>query len=144
MDQRAAQPELLLHAAGQFARRALAEGRQAGAVQQFVDAPGALSRALAKQTGKEIQVLDDRQGWVKVLAQALGHVGDVRAGAAAVSAAGHVAAEHLDLSALDLTCTRQQCQQAGFADAIRTDQADHALRRYLQGQRVQCTGFAVA
>ncbi len=48
VDQRAAEAELLLHAAGELARRALDEGREAGAAGQLGDAPATLGGILTE------------------------------------------------------------------------------------------------
>jgi hypothetical protein len=144
VDQRAAQPQFLLHAAGQLARRTLAEGRQAGAAQQVVDAPRALGGALAEQAAEEVEILEYRQRGIEVLAQALRHIGDMRADVTTMARFGHIAAEHLDAAGLDPARPGDQRQQAGLADAVRADQADHALRRQHQVDRVEGTGPAVA
>ena len=144
MDQRAAQPELLLHAAGQLARRAFAERRHAGAAQQIVDAALAFGGVLAEQAAEEVEVLEHRQRGVEVLAQALGHVGDMRADTAAVARVGHIAVEYLDAAGLDLPRPGDQRQQAGLADAVRADQADHALRRQAQVDGLEGAGRAIA
>ncbi|MCY1417919.1 hypothetical protein D9M71_334650 [compost metagenome] len=144
VDQRAAQPELLLHAAGQLARRPLGEGREAGAVQQVGDAPLALGLLVAEQAAEEVDVLEHRQRRVEILAQPLRHVGDARADPAAVRRAAHVAAEHGDLAVLQLPRAGQQRQQAGLADAVRTDQPDHAPGGNLQADLVDGARRAVA
>ena len=144
VDQRATQPQLLLHAAGQLARRALAKCSHAGAAQQVVDAPLALGSVLAEQAAEEVQVLEHRQCWIEVLAQTLRHIGDMWADVAAVAGVGHIAAEHFDAAFLQLACPGDQRQQAGFADTVRTDQADHAARWQLQIHLLQGVGLAVA
>ena len=144
MDQRATQSELLLHAAGQLAGRAFAERGHAGAAQQVIDAPLALGGVLAEQAAEEIQVLEHRQRRIEVLAQALRHVGDVRADVAPVACVGHVAAEHLDAAGLQLARPGDQRQQAGLADAVGADQANHAASWQRQVDLLQGVGLAVA
>ncbi|MNZ46506.1 hypothetical protein D3C78_641890 [compost metagenome] len=144
VDQRAAQPELLLHAAGELARRAVGERRQPGAAQQVGDAPLTLGLLVAKQAAEEIDVLEHRQRRIQILAQPLRHVGDARADRAAVLPAAHVAAEHGDLAVLHPPRAGDQRQQAGLADAVRADQADHAVGRDLQADLVDRTRRAVA
>ena len=56
VDQGAAQAQLLLHAAGELARRALQEFLQPGGLGQVVDAPAPLGRVVAEQAGEELQV----------------------------------------------------------------------------------------
>jgi len=144
VDQRAAQPQLLLHAARQLAGRALGEGRQTGAVGQIGDALAALFGILAEQAAEEIQVLEHGEGRVEILAQPLGHVGDARADPAAMAFVGHVAIEHPDLALLDAARPGDQREQAGLADSVGADQADHAVGRDFQADVVQRTGGAVA
>ena len=126
------QAELLLHAAGQLAGRPVGEAPQPDTVQQLGDAALGLGPALAEQPGEEVGVLEDRQRRVEVLAQALRHVGDARAGVPAKAGVGHVAAEHLDLPLLDAAGAGDQRQQAGLADAVRADQPDHAAGRQVE------------
>ena len=103
----------------------------------------ALGAALAEQPGEEVGVLEDRQRRVEVLAQALRHVGDARAGRPAKARVGHVAAEHLDLPLLDAAGAGDQRQQAGLAHAVRADQPDHAAGRQIEGDRIERVGLAV-
>jgi len=108
VDQRAAEAELLLHAAGELARRAFDEGRETRATGQFGDAPVSLFGVLAEQPAEELEVLEHRQRRVEVLAQPLRHVGDTRADRAAVAGIAHVAVEHLHLALLQLARTGDQ------------------------------------
>ena len=143
VDQGAAQAELLLHAAGQLAGRPVGEAAQPDTVQQLGDAALALGSAEAEQPGEEVGVLEDRQRRVEVLAQALRHVGDARAGRPAKARVRHVAAEHLDPPLLDAAGAGDQRQQAGFADAVRADQPDHAAGWQIEGDAIERVGLAV-
>ena len=143
VDQRAAEAELLLHATGQLARRALDEGCQPCAAGQLGDAPVALVGSPAEQPAKEFEVLEHRQRWVEVLAQALRHVGDARAHRATVAGIAHVAVEHPHPALLQLARAGDQRQQAGLADAVRADQANHATGWQVDAEIVQCAGLAV-
>ena len=116
---------------------------QPDTVQQLGDAAVALGAALAEQPGEEVGVLEDRQRRVEVLAQALRHVGDARAGRPAKARVGHVAAEHLDLPLLDSAGAGNQRQQAGLPHAVRADQPDHAAGRQIEGDRIERVGLAV-
>jgi hypothetical protein len=58
VDQRSAQAELLLHAARQLGRRAVAEGRQAGAGEQFADTLRALGAILAEQAAERMTAFE--------------------------------------------------------------------------------------
>ena len=84
VDQRAAQAELLLHAARQLAGRAVGKRRQPGAGEQAASA-GRAPRRLAEQAAEEVDVLGHRERRVEVLAQSLRHVGDPRADRVAVT-----------------------------------------------------------
>src|SRR5690606_30796600 len=110
MDQCAAQPELLLHAARELAGRTVEERPQAGAAGQLVDAPATLVGRLAEQPAEELEVLRNRQRRVEIAPQALWHVGDARADVATVAPLGHVAVEHLHAAALDLPGAGDQRQ----------------------------------
>src|SRR5690606_37430924 len=71
MDQRAAEAELLLHAAGQLARRTLGKRRQPGAFNQLVDAPAPLLLALAEQAAEKVEIFPHGQGGIEIFAQPL-------------------------------------------------------------------------
>ena len=101
-------------------------GPRPGGVEQGADAAGALGVGHAEEPGEEVDVLEDAELEVEVLAQALGHVGDARAGGVAVGGLGHVAAEDADRAGLDLLRAGDQAHERGLADAVGADQADHA------------------
>ena len=128
VDQRAAQAELLLHAAGELFRRPVGEVGQRRRLHQLGDAPVALGSGLAEQTGEERDVLTHAQIRIEILAEPLRHVGDARADLFARAPVGHVGAEHDRLAALDRPRAGQDRQQRGFADAVRSDQSDHVSR----------------
>ena len=62
MDQRAAQAELLLHAAGQLAGRPVGERRETGRGEQLCDPRLALARGLTEQAAEEVDVLEHARG----------------------------------------------------------------------------------
>ena len=144
VDQRAAKAQLLLHAAGKLAGRAVCKGCESGGLQQFCDAPRPLAVTVPEQTAEEIDILEHGERLIEVLPQSLGHVGDVRADCAAVLHAGHVPAQHLDRPALDHPCAGNERKEARFADAVRPDDANHPARRQIERDRVQCLHLAVA
>ena len=78
VNERARQPQLLLHAAGKFSRRPTCERLETSAYQQFLDPPRAFLLRLTKQPAEEIDVLENGKRWVKILSQTLRHVGDAR------------------------------------------------------------------
>ena len=132
VNQRAAQAELLLHAAGKLAGRALGESEQIGRAQQVVDALRALVSGVAEQAAEEIEVVEHRQRGVEIAPQPLRHVGDALAHARAVGRIGHVAIQHFDFAALNLARTGDQRQHARLADAIRADETHRAIGRDIQ------------
>ena len=56
VDQRAAQPQLLLHAAGQFSRRAIGKGRKPGGLQKLRNAPFTLRAVVPEQPSEKIDI----------------------------------------------------------------------------------------
>ncbi|CAO3437987.1 hypothetical protein [Azospirillum argentinense] len=143
VDERAAQAELLLHAAGQLAGGPVEERRQTGALRQVGDAPPSLGVALAEQPSEEVEILGDRQRRVEVLAEALRHVGDAGAHGAAVACPGHAAAQHLDRSLLQGARARHQRQQTRLADAVGADQPRDAPRRNIEADPVDGPDLSV-
>ena len=101
VNERAAQAELLLHPPGELSCRAVAKRRQAGTLEQLIDADVAFGFIMAEQTGEEIDVFIDRQGMVEVLPQPLGHPGDFRADVLAMTYIAHIAAEHHNVAVLN-------------------------------------------
>ncbi|MNE15590.1 hypothetical protein D3C80_1085060 [compost metagenome] len=144
VDQRTAQPELLLHAARQLARRALGKAQQVGGQQQVVHALFALLGAKAEQGGEEADVFADRKLRVKVIAQALGHEGDARVQVVAMAALADRAAEHLQLAALQFLDPGDQPEQARLAGAVRADEAAAGASRQAEGDVLQGTQPTVA
>ena len=141
VDQRAAKPELLLHAPGELARGPTRERRQASAIEQFRDARRPLRPGLAKQAPEEINVLEDRKRRIQIPSQPLGHVGDAGADRAAMGDTRHIAPEHVHRAFLDLAHPGDDREQRGFSDAVRPEEADHAPGRHhevhsLQGDRL--------
>ena len=137
VDQRAAQAELLLHAAGQLAGRAVLERIERGGGQELGDPGAALGRRLPEQPAEEIDVLKHAQRRIKIAAEALRHVGDARAQALEVRRCWPLAIEDDDLSALDRAHAGNERQQGRLADAVRADHADHLARRDLDGHIVE-------
>ena len=144
VDQGAAEAHLLLHAAGELAGGAVGERPQARGVEQGADAAGTLSVGHAEEPGEEVDVLEDAELEVEVLAQALGHEGNARAGGVAVGGLGHVAAEDADRARLDLLRAGNQAHERGLADAVGADQADHTSGGDVEVQRVERAGGPVS
>ena len=78
VDQRAAERQLLLHAAGELAGGPLEERVEAGRAGQIVDARFPLRLPLAEQPADEVQVFEHAERRVEIAAEALRHVGDAR------------------------------------------------------------------
>ena len=76
VDERAAEAELLLHAAGELAGRTGLELVHGGGGQEFGNAGSALLRALPEQAAEEIDVLEHAQRRIEIAPEALRHVGD--------------------------------------------------------------------
>ena len=96
VNERAAQAELLPHAARSFLAGRSANGARPVLSSSSAMRPRALGAALAEQAGEEFDVLADAEVGIEILAQTLRHVGDARTDSAAMARIGHVAAEHLD------------------------------------------------
>jgi hypothetical protein len=100
MDQRTTQPDLLLHATREFARRAVCEGRQARGLQQARDAALSFPARVAEKPAKEVYILKYRQRRIKVPAESLRHVRNPRTRRTPMARIRHITAENLDLSPL--------------------------------------------
>ncbi len=101
VDQGAAEPQFLFHAAGELTGGTTGKRPQAGCLQQLIDAPFTLLTALAEQTGKKIDILEHRQRRIEIPAQSLGHVGHLWANRLAMAPVGHAATQHMNLTGLD-------------------------------------------
>ena len=144
VDQRAAEAELLLHAARKLAGRPVGKGRKPGAVEQGRDAGLAMRAVMAEQPAEEIDILEDRQCRIEIAAEALRHVGDARTDPVAVPRPGHVAAKDLDAALLQRAGTGNQGQQARLADTVRSDQPDHLPGRNVERHAVERAVPAIA
>src|SRR5208283_4492214 len=78
MHERATEPELLLHAARQFSRRPVEEGRKTGRFRQSLNSGLALPWSKAEQSAKKIDVLVDRQCGIEIFSKTLRHERDAR------------------------------------------------------------------
>ncbi len=143
VDQRAAEADLLFHAAGKFSGRAVRERSKSRSLQQVGDTTLPFFPVLAEQAPEEIDVFEYRKRGVKVLAKALRHVGDPRAGAVAVPRVGNVAAKHFDPAALNRTGAGDEAKQARLADTVRADEANHDARRDIKAHVVERPDFTI-
>ena len=129
VDEGAAEAQLLLHAAGQFARGTRFELLQARRGQKLVDLGATLRRRQSEQSAEEIDVLEDGERRVEVAAEALRHIGDATADVPQCLLVGDGLVEDDNLAALNDLHPRDEPQQRGFANAVRPDHADHDARR---------------
>ena len=137
MDQTAAKPELLAHAARKLLGRAVGERGKTRAVEQLDDLAVALGTRLSEQAAEKFDVLAHAEIGIEVLAEALRHIGDARADRAAMRGVRHVAAEREHASRLDFARAGDEAQQRRLADPVGPDEADHAAGRDLDRDVVE-------
>ena len=89
----------------------MGERRKASALKQLGDAPLSLVTRLPEQPPEELDVLAHAEVGIEVLAEALRHIGDARAGGIAMAGVRHVAVEHVNPAALDATGAGDDAQQ---------------------------------
>ena len=123
VDQCAAQPELLFHAARELARRAIGKALQVSRLEQLLHALFAFFFRQAEQRAEKADVFTDGQFGVEVAAQPLGHKGNQRVQRVAVMAVINRAAQYLKGALLEFFDPGNQPEQARFARAIRANQA---------------------
>ena len=97
-----------------------------------------------KQPRHEVDVRPNTQLVVQVLAQTLGHVGDLRANGATVPRVGHVAVKHRQTPPLDSLRAGDQGHQGRFTHPVGTNHADHAAGRDVEGNAVEGHGLPIA
>jgi hypothetical protein len=142
--QRAAETDLLLHAARQLAARPFCKRIEPGRRQELVDARTALGGALAEQAAEEIDVVEDAERRVEIAAKPLRHGGDAAVARPAMGSVRHVSVEDRNLAALDLAHARHKREQRGLADAVRPDHPDHAPSGNIEREVVERDRFSVA
>ena len=120
VDQRARQPELLLHATGELAGKPVLERAEIREPEQTLQAGRALVPRHTIKVGVEVQVLEHREVGVK--AEALRHIGDPVLHRLGV--AHHAEALQVGVALGRTQHARQHPQQGGLAGAIGTDQAE--------------------
>ena len=138
--QRAGQAQLLLHAAGELARRTPGKARQAGHLQQPGVARAAHGGRHAMQIGIQVKVFLHAQVFIQ--AKALRHVADAALHGLrlARAALAQLMAQHGKAPRVRRQQGGQQAHEGGFARAIRPDQRRELPRARLQrhlAQRVQ-------
>ena len=123
VDQGAAEPQLLLHAAGEVHRQALDEGGKAGGSGEFGDALGPCHPVLPEEAAEKIQVLPYREAGIEVAPKTLGHVGDALDHGIAPPALPQIPPQDFDLAGLDAAHPGDEAEQGGLADPVRADQS---------------------
>ena len=131
MDETAAKPELLPHAARQFLRRTIGKGRKPGALEKLGDSRVPLGTRLSEQAAEELDILADAEVRIEILAQALRHIGDARTDRGPMRRIRYVAVEDENASGLDLPRAGDDAQQRRLSDAVGPDEPDHAAGRNL-------------
>ena len=142
--QRAAQTQLLLHPAREFARRPVRKRRKAGRLHQPRNLPRTLLPVQTKQPRVKIDILIHRQRRIQVAPQTLRHKGDAVRQIPPHVLVRHIAAQHFHPPVLNHLHTRHQREQRRFAHAVRPDQTDRRAFRNVQRHIVKRKGLAVA
>ncbi len=144
MDQRAAQPELLLHSPRKLACRPIHKRRQAGGSGQRRDAPVPFAPVMTEQARKEREVFGDRQRRIEIASQSLRHIGDPRQHPASRGSIAHIDTQRFDAAGLDLTGAGDEREQTRLAHAVRTDQPHHVAGRQIERDTGQCLYRTIA
>lgn len=106
--------------------------------------PPSFVQIVTEKTSEEVDVLVDGKRRIEIFAEALWHVGDAWAGIRPMRCIGHVAAEHLYATFLDRLHSRDQREQTGFSDAVRSDQTDRQAGRNDEIDAVERSGLSKA
>ena len=144
MDQRAHQTEFLLHAAGQLLHWPVAEAVQPGHAEQGLLAFGQHVGRHQPQPGKEVDVLLDRQVAVQVLPQPLRHQPEPGLDGLRRPLRVDAGAEHVDTAAVEGQHAGHRLHQAGFAGAVRADQAENLAPGDIEVDAIDRHGLAIA
>ena len=143
VDQRAAERQLLLHAARELAGGPLEERVEAGRAGQIVDARLPLRLALAEQPADEVHIFEHAERGVEIAAEALRHVGDARVCALPERCVLEVSIKRPHLAGLDLAHAGDQPEQRRFADAVGADESGHPARGNGDRHVIERDGLAV-
>ncbi len=144
VNERAAQTELLLHAARQLSGRPIEKGEQTGRGRQTARARVTLRRGQTEEGSEEAQVLADADLLIEVLAESLRHIGNARADGTAMPRIAHAAAEDRDRSGLQLSRSGDEAEKCGLSGTIGTDDARHPAARQFERDIVERPDLAVA
>ena len=141
VDQRAAQPELLLHPPRQLARRTVGKGGQPGRIEQ----PPRMGRARLgiepEQAAKEIDVFRNAERRIEIFAQPLRHIGDARqkrgARLAARARGDKIVAKHAQIPGLRAPHPGDQPEQRRFAHPVGANQRHRFAARQVERDRIE-------
>ena len=112
VDERAAEAQLLLHAAGKLAGGTGLELLEARRREQLVDLRAALGRGQSEQSAEKIDVLEHGERRVEVAAETLRHIGDAAADLAQCLLVGDGLVEDEDLARLNRLHPRDEPEQS--------------------------------
>ena len=145
VDQRAREPELLLHPPRQLPGEPVAERLEIREPVETLEPPRALVRRDFVEVRVEVEVLGDSE--IGVETEALRHVRDV--GLDPLGILHHRVAEHDGVAAARTQDRGQHPQRGGLAGAVGTDQAEQFARTHGEreiahrGHRAEAAGQAV-
>ena len=128
VDQRAAERQLLLHAARELAGGAREERVESGRAGQIVDARFPLRLRLAEQPADEVHIFEHAERRVEVAAEPLRHIGYARVGALPEHLVPEVSIERPHLAGLDFAHAGDEPEQGRFADAVGADDSSSGPR----------------
>src|SRR5262249_58753991 len=91
----------------------------------------------------KVDVLKAAERRIKIATEALRNVGDASDWRGAVRLVGHIAVKYRDTPLLDDPDARDQSQQSGLADTVRTDHTDHTVGRDINRNIVERGRFPI-
>ena len=144
VDQRAAQAELLPHAAGELFRRTIGKLREPCALQKLGNPPFAFGPRLSENTREELDVLADAEVRIEILPEPLRHVGDAGTDRGAVRRIGDIAAKNEHRACLKPPGASDNAKQRRLADAVGADQSDYAGGRQRYRHIIESGDSAIA
>ncbi len=145
MDERAAETELLPHAAGELFRRPVGKGRKAGAFEQKLHPRLPLGTRAGRRDGRRIRYFprrSDRHRDCGPSPAAYRRSSDrswCDGTPRAISPS-----RTLDPALLDAAGAGDEAQQRGFADAVGADEADHCAGRNREIDRIERPRLAIS
>jgi hypothetical protein len=117
---------------------------KAGVVEKIGDTAFPLAAGLPEEAAEKRDVLAHAEIGIKVLAEALRHVGNARAHPCAVRGIRHVAVEDLYRPRLDVPGAGDDRQERRFADTIGPDQSDQNAGRQSERHAIERGDLSIA